>query len=114
MLSCACELSAQAAQTFLHEFRKGKSVLYYSYTQRHDSTFLVGSLKERASGRSVLNVNITVKGFPIGTVPDVTGNFRIRLPAKEGIIIFDKTNELYFEFPYNFRKEEFKPPFAHQ
>ncbi len=85
MLSCARELSAQATQPFLHEFRKGKSILYYSYMQRYDSTFLIGSLKERASGQSVLDVNITVKGFPIGTVPDTTGNFkiRLRLPVKE-------------------------------
>jgi hypothetical protein len=113
MLSCARELSAQASQPFLHEFRKGKSILEYSYIQRHDSTFLTGCLKEKSARRPVIGVNIIVKGFPIGTVSDMTGNFRIFLPAKDGILTFDKTHDLFFEFPFSFRKEEIRPPFSH-
>jgi hypothetical protein len=109
-----CNLTvAQPAMSFLHEFKKGKSILLYSYTQRRDSTFLTGHLQARGSRQPVLNVNIIVKGFPIGTVPDIHGTFMIFLPAKEGVIIFDKTNDAYFEFPYKYKKEELKQPFSH-
>lgn len=106
------KMDAQAVEPFLHEFKKGKTILLYSYAQRRDSTFLTGYLKEKG-GQPLLNMNITVKGFPIGTVPDTNGNFRIFLPVKEGVIIFDKTNYAYFEFPYKYRREDQQKPTAH-
>lgn len=109
-----CNLAAaQTSEPLLHEYMKGKSILLYSYAQRHDSTFLIGRLKERRSGQPVSNINILVKEFRVGTVPDSLGNFSIFLPVKQGVITFDKPGYGYFEFPFKYAKEDPKRPTAH-
>lgn len=103
------------AQTepYMHEYKNGKSILLYSYIQRNDSSFMYGHLKEKKRNASILNVNILVKDFRIGTVPDLDGNFTLFLPRQDGTIIFDKAGDTYFEFPYRYKKEDLKKPLAH-
>lgn len=97
----------------MYEYKNGKSVLHYSYIQRNDSSFMDGHLKEKKTNASILNINISVKDFRIGTVPDLDGNFTLFLPRQEGTIIFDKTGYAYFEFPYKYQKVDLKKPSAH-
>lgn len=97
----------------MHEYKKGPCTLFYSYIQRNDSTFMYGYLKDKKTNAPVLNVNIGVKDFSIGTVPRLDGNFLLFLPRQEGTIIFDKIDYTYFELPYKFRKENLKKPSAH-
>jgi hypothetical protein len=112
-LTGSVDLSAQVNDSHVYEFKRGKSVLLYSYMQKNDSCFIYGHLKERKAHRPILNVNITVKDFRIGTVPDRAGNFRLFLPATKGIIVFDKTGYTYFEFPYEYKRQDLKKPSAH-
>ena len=105
------------AQTgpYLHEYKSGKHIFMYSYIQKNDSSFIHGLLKERRTDIPIQNINIAVKDFPIGTVPDTVGNFKLFLPRKEGTITFDKrgVNNLYFEFPYKYVKDDLKKTTAH-
>ena len=71
LLLSSFSLLAQSDQTYLHEYKNGKSILFYSYIQRNDSSFMVGQLKDRKTDTPVANVNIQVKDFRIGTVPDI-------------------------------------------
>lgn len=104
-----------AAQTepYMHEYKSGKSILRHSYVQRNDSTFMYGHLKDKKTNAPILNINILVKDFRIGTVTDLDGNFTLFLPRQEGTIIFDKTGYIYFQFPYTYKKDYFKKPSAH-
>ena len=113
LLLCSSSLSAQTYEPYLHEYKKGKSILRYSYIQRNDSSFIVGQLKDRKTGASVPNINILIKEFRIGTVPDLEGNFVLFLPRPEGTIVFDKTGYTYFQFPYTYKKDDLKRPSAH-
>lgn len=97
----------------MHEYKKGKSIMLYSYIQRNDSSFLYGHLKERKSNAPIQNINLVVKDFRIGTVSNLDGNFTLFLPRQEGTIIFDNTGDTYFEFPYKYKKEDLKRPSAH-
>lgn len=106
-------LLAQTDESYMHEYKKGPCTLFYSYIQRNDSTFMYGYLKAKKTNAPVLNVNINVKDFSVGTVPRLDGNFLLFLPRQEGTIIFDKTGNIYFEFPYEYRKEKLKRPSAH-
>lgn len=81
--------------------------------QRNDSSFMYGHLKEKKTNAPILNINILVKDFRIGTVSNREGNFRLFLPRKEGTIIFDKTGYTYFEFSYKYNKEYSKKPSSH-
>lgn len=103
------------AQTepYMHEYKSGKSILTYSYIQRNDSTFMYGHLKDKKTDAPILNINIVVKDFRIGTVTDLVGDFTLFLPGREGTIIFDKTGYTYFEFPYKYKSEYSKKPSAH-
>jgi hypothetical protein len=108
----SCSAMAQTSP-FMHEYKSGKSILMYSYLQRNDSSFIYGHLKEKKTDVPILNVNIQVKDFRIGTVPDLDGNFKLFLPGKEGILVFNKPGDVYFEFPYKYRKDDLKKPTAH-
>lgn len=104
---------AQTNVPNMNEYKKGKSILLYSYFQRNDSIFMYGHLKEKKTNAPVLNINIVVRDFRIGTVPDLNGNFVLFLPRQEGTIIFDKTGYTYFELAYKYKEEDLKRPSAH-
>lgn len=111
-LSASVDLPAQVNDSYVYEFKSGKSVLRYSYIQKNDSCFIYGHLEEKAH-QPIIDINITVKDFRVGTVPDRSGNFRLFLPATKGTIVFDKTGYTYFEFPYEYKRQELKRPSAH-
>lgn len=100
-------------ESYMHEYKSGKSILTYSYIQRNDSTFMYGHLKDRKTGAPILNINILVKDFRIGTVTDLGGDFTLFLPRQEGTIIFDKAGYIFFEFPYKYKSEYFRKHSAH-
>jgi hypothetical protein len=108
----SCSSVAQTG-SFVHEYKTGKSILMYSYIQRNDSSFIYGHLKEKKTHAPILNVNILVKDFGIGTVPGLDGNFTLFLPRQEGTLVFDKPGDVYFAFPYKFKKDDLKKPTAH-
>ena len=113
-LLASCSAAAQADKTFMHEYKKGRSILLYSYIQKNDSAFIYGRVKEKGTDTPILNINILVKDFRIGTVHNTYGNFMLFLPSKKGTIIFDKTGSVYFEFPFEFKKDDLRMPSAHQ
>ncbi len=86
-----------------YNFKSKKSLLIYAYSYKNDSLFFHGQLKEKSTGSPIYNMNIFVKNFRIGTVPDLEGRFKIFLPEKKGIMIFDKTAYERFEFSFKYK-----------
>lgn len=114
VLVCASfTLRAQADGPYLHEYKKGKSILMYSYVQRNDSIFISGYLEDKKSNAPVSDMNVVVKDFRLGTVSDRDGNFRLFLPRLEGTLVFDKAGFSYFEFLYRFKRDDMKDHSAH-
>jgi len=95
------------AQTepYIYEYKKGKTILTYSYIHRNDNMFIYGNLQDHKTNAPITDINITLKDFRIGTVTTPAGNFKIFLPRQEGTIVFDKPTYTYFEFDYKFKKE---------
>lgn len=106
-------LSAQTDKAFMHEYKKRNCALAYSYIQKGDSLLIYGHVEDRRTSGPVVGMNIVVMGFPIGTVSDPGGNFKLLLPRQQGTLIFDKTGFGSFEFPFRFKKDDLKRPSAH-
>ena len=112
-LVCSSTSLAQKNESDMQYFTKGKCELHYAFMNRNDSSFIYGHVKERRTDRAVIGINIIVMGFPIGTVSDSDGNFRLFLPVRQGTLLFDKTGFTRFEFPFIFKKNNLKIPSAH-
>ncbi|HRK53790.1 MAG TPA: hypothetical protein PK185_07740 [Cyclobacteriaceae bacterium] len=84
-------------------FKSKKCVLSYSYLVKNDSTFMHGFLKEIKTNAPVYNMNISVDGHSIGTVPNLEGEFLLYLPQKRGTILFDKVRYDKFKMEYLIR-----------
>ena len=74
-----------------------------SYSIKKDSIYFFGQLSEKASKYPIVNMNVEVKGFKIGTVPDSKGNFVLLLPKEKGTLIFNKAGFERFEFKFNLK-----------
>ena len=113
-------LECFAQQHYQLKYRCDKCVLTYSFYSINDSTFIYGRLSEKKTNDPVTDINILLKGFRIGTVSNLQGEFRLFLPVKEGVLSFDKTGFDKFDLPYKVTTSELLPPpasktpFSHQ
>ena len=103
MLAVSLALNGQSlnpSEYYTNIFKSSKTVLNYKIVDRNDSTFMMGELIERNSRQPIMNMNIELVGYRIGTVPDIGGKFRLWLPQKDGVVRFIKDRFDEFEVPY--------------
>lgn len=109
-----------AQQHYQLKYKSGKCILMYSFYSLNDSIFIYGQLSEKKTNDPINNMNIIVKGFRIGTVPNPQGEFRLFLPQRDGVLSFDKEGFDRFDFPYEITSVDLLPPprlkrpFSHQ
>jgi len=104
---------AQSENPLIYKYKSKMCSLSYTYIIQNDSVFIYGQLHENKTNNPVININILLQDFRIGTVPNLNGEFQLFLPRQEGVILFDKTGFTKFEFPFKYNKEEIRKPFTH-
>lgn len=107
------DAKAQGEKPLNYKYKSKMSLLSYTYLIQNDSVFIYGQLQEKNTNNPVININIVLQDFRIGTVPNLNGEFQLFLPRKEGVILFDKAGFTKFEFPFKYNKEEISKPLTH-
>lgn len=104
------------AQSFDHEFIHRDKVcnVYYSFIQKNDSSFIIGSVKDRRNN-PVPDMNIYNYEYRLGTVTNPAGEFALWLPPslKKGNLQFEKFYFTRFTVPFVVMFSDKKKPRTH-
>jgi TonB-dependent starch-binding outer membrane protein SusC len=72
------------------------------FTLSAQERMVSGTVKD-ISGESLVGVNIVVKGTTIGTASDVNGNFSIKVPANNTVLLVNYIGYKSMEIPVNYQ-----------
>lgn len=101
---CSFSFLFTQQEQYQYSFKSQHCIVGYQFEEYNDSTFMYGKVVDKRTKKGVLNMNIMLLEFRIGTVTDLNGNFRIFLPIQKGSVVFVKT--AFDKFSIVFKNEE--------